>query len=207
MTIFSNFLAIESLKIGFSTHFDKFIMSLSANYIYLLDCFRFYRYIYSSFQKDLNLFEMRNKYEILLTANLCLLENSREHHDALYYFQGDKDSQFLNLTFLTDFFVRNYSYINFFYLYQNFYFTNNRIYLPSIPIFPFYSDYYNINMLPIWGAELAFNHNSNTLVFSEASTSWFFSNQYNKEFSFQEREKKSFFKNVLKLNKTLSFNV
>jgi hypothetical protein len=171
MTVLSNFLIVDSLKIEIVNQFDDFISSFSNKYVYLLNCFKFYRYIYSSFQKDLNLFEKRNKYEILLTSNLYLLENSKEHHDALYYFQEGKDSTFADLIFFTDFFVRNYSYISFFYLYRNLYFANNRLYLPSIPVFPLYSDYYNTNILPIWGADLIFNHNSNSLIFSEASTS------------------------------------
>jgi hypothetical protein len=206
MTLFSNFLAISSLKVDVVNQFENFISSFSTKYIYLLNCFKFYRYIYSSFQKDLNLFEKRNKYEILLTSNLYFLENSKEHHDALYYFQGSKDSMFSDLVFFTDFFVRNYSYISFFYLYQNFYFLDNRIYLPSIPIFPLYSDYYNTNILPIWGADLIFNHNTNSLVFSEASISWFLSNQYAKKFSIQVSNNKFVVQNFVKLNKNLLLN-
>jgi hypothetical protein len=203
MTLFSNFLVIDTLRVEVVNQFDSFIYSLSNKYIYLINCFKFYRYIYSSFQKDLNFFEKRNKYEILLTSNLYFLENSREHHDALYYFQENKGSTFTDLIFFTDFFVRNYSYISFFYLHQNLYFTNNRIYLPSIPLFPLYSDYYNTTILPIWGADLIFNHNSNSLVFSEASTSWFLSNQYTKKFSIQVCNNKLMLQNVAKLNKNL----
>jgi hypothetical protein len=48
--------------------------------------------------------------------------------------------------------------------------------------FPFYLDFYNLNDLPIWGADFFFNQNQNVFGVSESYESWFFSKQYANHF-------------------------
>jgi hypothetical protein len=136
---------------------------------------KFYRYIYSSFQKNLNFFEKRNIYDYLLTSNLMFVYNSRRHIDNVFYYNRLLDRVFSNIFSITASFIDNYRLHKGFFFPKNMYLTNNKLLFPFMsllpPPFPFYLDFFNVNDLPIWGADFFFNLNQNVFGVSESNES------------------------------------
>jgi hypothetical protein len=148
---------------------------------------KFYRYIYSSFQKNLNFFEKRNIYDFLLSSNLTFTYNSKKTVDKIFYYIYQKDRVFSNIFSITSSYIDNYRHHNGFFFPKNMYLTTNKLsfFSASIlpPPFPLYLDYFNVNDLPIWGADFFFSLNQNVFGVAEASENWFFSRQYNTHFN------------------------
>ena len=114
---------------------------------------KFYRFIYSAFQKNLNFFEKRNIYDFLMSSNLIFFYNSRLNLDNVFYSIHQTDRIFSNIYKVTQSFVDNYGFSRGFFFPKNMYLTTNKILFPSFglfpKIFPFYLDFFNVNDLPI----------------------------------------------------------
>jgi len=147
---------------------------------------RFYRYIYSAFQKDLSLFERRNIYDFLLTSNLSFLHNSRLHVDKVLYYFRRKDTIFSNIVSVASSYISAYRYNRGFFFPKNMYLTTNKILFPVssylLPPFPFYLDYVNVSDLPVWGGDFFFSQIQSIFPFSEPCENWFFAKQYSSYF-------------------------
>ena len=201
---FSRVLKVSTLEVNNLSNVDNMV-SLSSAFVLKENIIKFYRYIYSSFQKNLNFFEKRNKYDFLLSSNLILIYNSNLKIDNVFYdfFKSDRLLKSINL--ITSSFIDKYRFNNGFFFPKNMYLTTNKIVYSNISpfsnLFPFYLDYYNITDLPIWGADLFFNQNQNVFAYAESSESWFFTNQYNNHFEFINFLKEGVqFNNCFKIN-------
>ena len=147
---------------------------------------RFYRFIYYAFQKNLNFFEKRNIYDFLMSSNLIFFYNSRSNVDNVFYSVYKTDRIFSNIYRVTQSFIDNYGFSKGFFFPKNMYLTTNKILFPSSglfpKIFPFYLDFFNVNDLPIWGADFFFSLDQNVFGHAESYESWFFSAQYKSRF-------------------------
>lgn len=185
-TIFSRFVKLLRLETENFSGVESLLISSSVKSFWKNIVIRFYRYIYSSFQKDLNLFEKRNIYDFLLTSNLSFLYNSRLNIDGVFYLFFKKDKFFARIRAITDSFIDNYRLHRGFFFPKNMYLTTNKILFPFMlftpPPFPFYLDYVNVNDLPMWGSEFFFSQIQAVFPFSESCESWFFAKQYNSHF-------------------------
>ena len=163
---------------------------------------KFYRYIYSAYQKNLSFFDKRNIYDFILTSNALFIYNSRGRIDGLFYYYGKKDKILSNIFSITTSFIDNYRLHKGLFFPKNMYLTTNKVPFPSstvIPVpFPFYLDYYNINDLPMWGADFFFNQNQNVFGISESYENWFFTEHYSVRF--YRAKKASFNNNYIFLN-------
>ena len=164
---------------------------------------KFYRYIYSSFQKNLNFFEKRNFYDYFLSSSLTFIFNSRVTIDKVFYYFYKKDRLFSNLQSITFSYIDNYRFHKGFFFPKNMYLTTNKLSFPFTnflpPFFPFYLDHFNVGDLPIWGADFFFNLSQNVFPVSESNESWFFAKQYNSHFGRAGRPNAGYF-NTNKLN-------
>ena len=195
--VFSRFIKLFTLESStYNSSFEVMLFVASFKEATKSIIIKFYRYIYSSFQKNLNFFEKRNIYDYLLTSNLMFVYNSRRHIDNVFYYNRLLDRVFSNIFSITASFIDNYRLHKGFFFPKNMYLTNNKLLFPFMsllpPPFPFYLDFFNVNDLPIWGADFFFNLNQNVFGVSESNESWFFSNQYNHHFEVLKCRKEGF---------------
>ena len=199
--VFSRFTKIFSVQSNNSVPlFDKSLFGIVKKETLKNLLIKFYRFIYSSFQKNLNFFEKRNIYDYMLSSNSTFLYNSRNHIDGVFYHSFFKDRFFSNIVSITSSYIDKYKLHNGFFFPKNMYLTTNKLSFPFTsflpPIFPLYPDHFNVNDLPIWGADFFFNLNQNVFGVCESNESWFFSQRYHKKYRTLKILKEDFKNNI-----------
>lgn len=150
----SRFIKIAYIESSFNSKpFESNLFTLSLKETLKNLLIKFYRYIYSSFQKNLNFFERRNFYDYILSSNLTFIFNSRLFIDKVFYYIYKKDRFFANIESITSSYIDNYKFHKGFFFPKNMYLTTNKLLFPFStflpPPFPLYLDYFNVNDLPI----------------------------------------------------------
>lgn len=184
---FSKFLKVSKLEANKNSGIEKLLFASSLKSFLKNSIIKFYRHIYSAFQKDQGLFGKRNIYDFLLTSNLSFLHNSKLILDKIFYHFKDKDGIFSNIISVTSSYIAGYRYHKGFFFPKNMYLTTNKILFPFStflpPPFPFYLDYINIADLPVWGGDFFFSQIQAVFPFSEPCENWFFARQHNLAFN------------------------